>query len=97
MWQFKENKMKSIRSELLLLLVALTSSCSVMAVENDYRPAIRYGSPQLYYSHESIVQRQELELLQKSNEIAKRRFELEVEQLRQEEIERSKPYRDEER
>jgi len=42
-----------------------------------------YGSPRLYYSAESIRERQELELLKESNRIAKDRLEVEREQLQE--------------
>ena len=38
-----------------------------------------YGSPQLYYSAESIRERQEQELLKESNRIAKERLEIDRE------------------
>lgn len=41
-----------------------------------------YGSPQLYYSAESIRERQEQELLKESNRIAKERLEVDREQLK---------------
>jgi len=48
-----------------------------------------YGSPQLYYSAESIRERQELELLNESNRIAKERLEVEREQLQEDSLKSS--------
>lgn len=45
---------------------------------NTYNPN-SYGAPQLYYSAESIRERQEQELLKESNRIAKERLEVERE------------------
>ncbi|MEI8209807.1 MAG: hypothetical protein WCG16_11420 [Methylococcales bacterium] len=47
---------------------------------NSY-PSYSYGSPQLYYSAESIHERREQELMKESNNIAKERLEVEREQL----------------
>ncbi len=49
---------------------------------NSYNPN-SYGSPQLYYSAESIRERQELELLKESNRIAKDRLDIEREQVQE--------------
>ena len=49
---------------------------------NSYNPN-SYGSPQLYYSAESIRERQELELLKESNRIAKDRLDVEREQVQE--------------
>lgn len=48
---------------------------------NPYNPN-NYGAPQLYYSSESIRERQEQELLKESNRIAKERLEVDREQLK---------------
>lgn len=48
---------------------------------NIYNPN-SYGAPQLYYSAESIRERQEQELLKESNRIAKERLEVDREQLK---------------
>ena len=47
---------------------------------NSYPPH-SYGSPQLYYSAESIHERREQELMKESNNIAKERLEVERKQL----------------
>ena len=49
---------------------------------NTYNPN-SYGSPQLYYSAESIREREEQALLRESNRIAKEQLEVEREQLEQ--------------
>ena len=49
---------------------------------NSYNPN-SYSSPQLYYSAESIRERQELNLLKESNRIATDRLEVEREQLQE--------------
>jgi hypothetical protein len=79
-----------------IIATATMASCQVIAESKPYvyNPN-SYGAPTLYHSHESIQQRNELELLQKANDLAEKRFNLEVEHLRQEEIERAKPYGDE--
>lgn len=82
-----------ILTALAVIIAATTASCGATAKDYVYGPH-SYGAPTLYYSHESIQQRQELELLQKSNEIAEKQFNLEVEQLRREESDRYKPYTD---
>lgn len=45
---------------------------------NAYNPH-SYGSPQLYYSSESIRERQEQDLLKESNRIAKERLDVDRE------------------
>lgn len=58
-------------------------SLSVIANDqtgNAYNPN-SYGAPQLYYSAESIRERQEQALLKESNRIAKERLEVDRERL----------------
>lgn len=71
----------------IIAVILLVMSFNVIAYDrndtrqnNSYNPN-SYGSPQLYYSAESIRERQELELLNESNRIAKERLEVEREQL----------------
>jgi hypothetical protein len=71
----------------IITITLLATSLNILANDrnddqqgNIYNPH-SYGSPQLYYSAESIRERQELELLKESNDIAKERLEIEHEQL----------------
>lgn len=71
----------------LILMSVFITSCNVIANDrnddrqgNSYNPH-SYGSPQLYYSAESIRERREQELMKESNSIAKERLEVEREQL----------------
>lgn len=67
----------------IIAITLLAIPLSVIANDqtgNIYHPN-SYGAPQLYYSAESIRERQEQELLKESNRIAKERLELDREHL----------------
>lgn len=73
----------------IIAITLLTTSLNVIAYDrnddrqvNSYNPH-SYGSPQLYYSAESIRERREQELMKESNDIAKERLEVEREQLQE--------------
>ncbi|WP_432742915.1 hypothetical protein ABXJ76_18930 [Methylobacter sp. G7] len=70
----------------LIAITLLAMSSIVIAYDrqdNSYNPH-SYGSPQLYYSAESIRERREQELMKESNDIAKERLEVDRERLREE-------------
>ena len=70
----------------IILALTIAASPVTQAVENTYKPDIQYGSTPLYYSHESIMQRNILEPLNKANDIANERLEIEKEYLRNKEL-----------
>ncbi len=80
-------------------MVLLTLSFSVFGEgKNDASNynANSYGSPKLYYSHESIQERKKLDLLKKSNDIYREHLELEKSHIRDEyRRERKRPIDDE--
>lgn len=84
--------MKNLIMFTVLFVISQSANARGYAYEpHIYNPS-SYGSPTLYYSHESIQERQELELLQRSNEINERRLNLELEQLNMEDAEHERTY-----
>ena len=69
-------------------IVVILTMLSANAVSEDqkgnrYNPH-SYGAPQLYYSPESIRDREEQTLLREANQLARERLEVEQERLQQE-------------
>lgn len=74
-------KMK--KSIVVILTMLSENAVSDDQTGNRYNPH-SYGAPQLYYSPESIREREEQALLRESNQLAKERLEVEQERLQQE-------------
>jgi hypothetical protein len=84
-----QNHRQNIEMKKIIAIILLNIPLSVIANDqagNTYNPN-SYGAPQLYYSAESIRERQEQELLKESNRIAKERLEVDQQRIQENKLE----------